>query len=330
MDEYLAATGNGLGGMDEYWDLIRRYPRLTGGAIWDWISPGIYTPRWTVPDLSPKNNDGQIMGRPVFTTGRNGRGLAFSGHDDWVEFYRDPVLDITGNELSIGFWINPSEIPQPNTFITKGSSQYGIRTDSPRSLEFYIYSRKRISARWNVDENWYGQWHHVAGIYNGKALQLFVDDKLVAQTNFSGNISHSPFPLCIGREADIHDQGEYSGQMSEMVMDEVRVYDRAVSVDDLKSDDDDAVLALDFEQDFVGDDFFAVGLGGRTYGIIWPDRMVQPEIHQIKKSGQPVEIDRINPEEGVLKIINRHHFKNLNELAVSWHLTENGKVVQQR
>ncbi len=45
MDEYLAATGNGLGGMDEYWEYIWKYPRLTGGAIWDWISPGIETPR---------------------------------------------------------------------------------------------------------------------------------------------------------------------------------------------------------------------------------------------------------------------------------------------
>jgi beta-galactosidase len=103
MDEYLAATGNGLGGMDEYWDLIWKYPRLTGGAIWDWISPGINTPRWILPDKSPLKNDGQIMGRPVFTEGKNGRGLEFSGHDDWVEFYRDSSLDITGNQ-----WLSAS------------------------------------------------------------------------------------------------------------------------------------------------------------------------------------------------------------------------------
>jgi len=44
MDEYIAATGNSLGGLDEYWAMIYRYPRLTGGAIWDWISPGITQP----------------------------------------------------------------------------------------------------------------------------------------------------------------------------------------------------------------------------------------------------------------------------------------------
>ena len=50
MDEYLAATGNGLGGLDEYWELIYKYPRLTGGAIWDWISPGVETSLWIIPD----------------------------------------------------------------------------------------------------------------------------------------------------------------------------------------------------------------------------------------------------------------------------------------
>ncbi|NQU86876.1 MAG: glycoside hydrolase family 2, partial [Mariniphaga sp.] len=38
MDEYIAATGNGLGGLDDYWEIIYKYPRISGGAIWDWIS----------------------------------------------------------------------------------------------------------------------------------------------------------------------------------------------------------------------------------------------------------------------------------------------------
>jgi len=329
MDEYLAATGNGLGGLDEYWELIWKYPRLTGGAIWDWVSPGIKTPRWILPDLSPAKNDGQIMGRPTFTKGKNGRGLEFSGHDDWVEFYRDPSLDITGNQLSIGFWVKPYEIPQPNTFITKGSYQYGIKMDTPQSLEFYIHSDKRISAKWKVDENWYGNWHFVAGTYDGKSLQLFVDEKAVASTRFSGNIDHTPFPLCIGREADTQDQGEYSGRLSKMVIDDVKIFDKAVSIQELQNDTANATLALDFETDHKDGDFYAVGLGGRTYGIIWPNRQVQPEINQIKKSAQPVKIEAIDIEKGMVKITNLHQFKNLNELAGVWLLSVNGEAVQR-
>ena len=329
MDEYLAATGNGLGGMDEYWELIWKHPRLTGGAIWDWISPGLKTPRWILPDFSSQKNDGQIMGQPTFQQGKNSWGLEFSGHDDWVEFYRSPSLDITGNQLSIGFWVKPFEIQQPNTFIAKGKFQYGIRMEDSKTLEFYIHSEKRISAKAKVRDDFFEEWHHIAGIYNGRELQLFIDGKQVARTVFTGNISSTPFPLCVGREADTHDSGDYSGRLSKMIIDDVKIFDKAVSVAELKDFTKGAVLDLDFESDKKEGDFYAVGLGGRTYGIVWPDREIQPEIHQIKKSGQPVKIEAVKMDSGVVRITNRHHFKNLKELTGVWELLVNGDISQR-
>ena len=41
MDEYLSVAGNAGGGMDEFWEVIRRHPRLMGGAIWDFVNPGL-------------------------------------------------------------------------------------------------------------------------------------------------------------------------------------------------------------------------------------------------------------------------------------------------
>lgn len=346
MDEYLAATGNGLGGMDEYWELIWRYPRLLGGAIWDWISPGLKTPLWITSDQSEKQNDGAIMGRPEFVEGINGRALSFSGHDDWVEFYRDPSLDITGKELTISFQVKPTEIPQPNTFIAKGSHQYGIIMSSPDTLEFYIQSNnleevlqspyygntsKRIAVKAPVSEDWYGMWHDVAGVYDGENLRLFIDEEEAASRAFQGNIAHSPFPLCIGRDAELHDQGEFSGRMSSMVIDDVKVFDKALSPKEIKYSKMKLrpILDLNFEEDKKEGDFYAVGLGGRTYGIIWPDREIQPEIHQIKKAGQPIDIEAINLEKGLFRIINRHHFKNLDEFDLRWQIEIDGKQHQE-
>lgn len=39
--EYAHAMGNSLGNMKDYWDVIRRYPNLMGGFIWDWIDQGL-------------------------------------------------------------------------------------------------------------------------------------------------------------------------------------------------------------------------------------------------------------------------------------------------
>lgn len=39
--EYAHAMGNSMGGLKEYWDLIRRYPKLQGGFIWDFVDQGL-------------------------------------------------------------------------------------------------------------------------------------------------------------------------------------------------------------------------------------------------------------------------------------------------
>ena len=39
--EYAHAMGNSEGGFKEYWDLIRRYPNLQGGFIWDFVDQGL-------------------------------------------------------------------------------------------------------------------------------------------------------------------------------------------------------------------------------------------------------------------------------------------------
>ena len=43
MCEYMHAMGNSLGGMSDYWDLIRKEKQLQGGCIWDWVDQGLET-----------------------------------------------------------------------------------------------------------------------------------------------------------------------------------------------------------------------------------------------------------------------------------------------
>jgi len=41
MSEYAHAMGNSVGNFQDYWDLIRKYPSLQGGYIWDWVDQGL-------------------------------------------------------------------------------------------------------------------------------------------------------------------------------------------------------------------------------------------------------------------------------------------------
>lgn len=331
-DEYLAATGNGLGGLDEYWELIWKYPRLIGGAIWDWISPGVKTPYIVTTDGSPLQNHPTILGRPVFVEGIKGKAISFSGHDDWVEFYRHPDLDLNGKELTIEFWVKPGENIQPNTFLTKGLHQFGVIQPSPNELEFYLQTNQRNSLKVNVPNNWYWNWHHIAAIYDGTKMELYINYQKMGELKANGYIRNAAYPVCIGRNADIHDQGEFRGRMSVCTIDEVRLYDKAIPVEELKNMSPDqsariSVASLNFEETFNKGYFFGTGLGGRTYGIVWPDRTIQPEIYQIKRSAQPVLIEALDLKNATFRITNRHNFTNLNELTFYWNLALNGQNI---
>ena len=53
--EYAHAMGNSMGGLKEYWDIIRKYPSLQGGFIWDFVDQA----------LRDKNKEG----KEIFTYG---------------------------------------------------------------------------------------------------------------------------------------------------------------------------------------------------------------------------------------------------------------------
>ncbi|MHB0755946.1 beta-galactosidase, LacZ type [Polaribacter sp. M15] len=41
--EYAHAMGNSVGNLQDYWDIIEKYPSMQGGFIWDWVDQGILT-----------------------------------------------------------------------------------------------------------------------------------------------------------------------------------------------------------------------------------------------------------------------------------------------
>jgi len=336
MDEYIAATGNSLGHFEEYWNLIYRHRRLTGGAIWDWVSPGLSSKLVITPDSSKHQNDGAIMGKASLVEGRFGKALALSGHDEWVEFYRDPSLDIEGTGLTLALWVYPRGWQDSNEFITKGAGQYGLRQSGSEILEFSVFTEHQIAVAARIPEDWNYQWHYLAGVYDGSHLQLYLDGNLVAQKKDSGGIQNNRFPVNLGKNAETQGQN-FSGELTNAILDEVQIYDRALSqhqLGQLMKDpsappSEEAVLWLRFETTEEKGEFYSLGIGARTYGLIWPDRRIQPELWQVKKTPQPVRIEPVDLTSGRIRITNRYNFTNLNELQLVWTLLEDDLVLQE-
>ena len=331
MDEYIAATGNSLGGLDEYWDLIYKYPRLTGGAIWDWPSQGITTPVIVTQDDSPQHIKCVFMNKAHLVRGENGQALYLSGNDDWLEVARDPALDISGQKLTLSFRIRPETYNGNASFLTKGDYQFGIKQSDEEHLEFYLNNGRRVSLRGKLPDQWEHQWHQVAGIYDGNKMELYVDGKIIGTKSCSGNILNSPYGVILGKSAELRDS--HLGYMCHATLDGVRIFDEALSIGEVTEDAEQmkpkALLWLDFETSREEGSYYSIGIPGRTYGLIWPDRSIQPELWQLKKSPQPVVFTVKNLEAGEFEVYNRYHFRNLDELDIRWELTANEEVVQQ-
>jgi beta-galactosidase len=113
----------------------------------------------------------------------------------------------------------------------------------------------------------------------------------------------------------------------------VRIFDRSVRRYELNREDaslrSSALLWLDFETVEEEGSFYSIGIPGRTYGLVWPDRSIQPELWQMKKSPQPVHISLKDEDAGKVEITNRHHFRDLDELGFSWELSVDGEVQQE-
>lgn len=328
MDEYISVAGNGGGGLDDYWEVIYNYPRIMGGAIWDFVSPGLREPIRQLTDASGNKVPAHLMGRAKIVEGHHGKGLDLNGHDQWVEVYQDKNLELSGNELTLSMWVFPRSLMSTGgTLLTKGNYQFGLKQIGADSLEFYLYTSKKEQLRAALPKNWLQKWHHLAAVYNGKSMELFVDKERLAGKMVKGNIKNFPYPLNIGRNAELDGQ-ETRNYLCDAVIDQVGVFARATDVSELfnsKSElSNTAALWLDFEQEQKQGEFFSYGIGARTYGSIWPNRIPEPEMWQMKKSAQPVEVRWSNSEKLEVELLNRHFFSNLKAYDAKWNLEENG------
>ena len=328
LDEYLSVAGNAGGGLDEYWDVIYQYPRIMGGAIWDFVSPGLREPVRKLIDSSPNMVATHIMGRAKLVAGHDGKGIDLNGHDQWVEVYQDKNIEISGNELTASLWIFPRDLMKMGgTLLTKGNYQFGLQQIGADSLDFYIYTSKKNYVRAALPKDWTQKWHHVAGIYNGKAISISIDNKKLAEKPVTGYITNFPFPLNVGKNAETHGQ-HTSNYLCDAMIDQVSIFPKVIEINDLYSAKQElknnAALWLDFEQEQNQGEFFSYGIGARTYGSIWPDRVPEPEMWQIKKSAQPISVKWSNAEKIEIEVQNRNFFTNTNAFEARWNLEENG------
>jgi beta-galactosidase len=266
------------------------------------------------------------MGNARLVEGRDGKGIDLNGHDQWVEVYRAENLDVTGELLSISMDIYPrSLISSSGALLTKGSYQFGLQQIGKTQLSFYICNGKKQVLTSPLPEDWENHWHHLLAVYNGETMKLYIDDTETASMEASGKIQNFPFPVNLGRDVQAHGQ-DADVYLCDAIFDNVGIFSRALMPGE--ADPEASLLWLGFEGEKDEGTFYSYGIGARTYGAIWPDRIPQPEMWQMKKSAQPVSFELLDPYNGLVEVWNRSNFTRISHWKTSWTLTEDELVLQ--
>ncbi|HSC90581.1 MAG TPA: LamG-like jellyroll fold domain-containing protein [Gaiellaceae bacterium] len=182
-------------------------------------------------DAGSNGNNGTLAG-PTWTIGRFGTALQFDGVNDWATVPDSASLDIT--RMTLEAWVYPTTSNSTwRTVVFKeqtGDLVYGMyaqtSSNQPSGHAYVSGSDRVVKGTSPLPVN---QWSHLAATYDGSAVRLYVNATLVGTTTISGSISTSTGALRIGGNGVWPEW--FTGRL-----DEIRVYNRALSASEIQSD----------------------------------------------------------------------------------------------
>ncbi|MET9408515.1 sialidase family protein [Streptomyces sp. NPDC002935] len=210
-----------------------RFARFTE----DWLRPR-RGPDPTTADFAPFTRRAAVLGGAQRTAGVLGDALEFDGADDAVRLPYQDRLPLGTKDFTASLWFRYTGTSGEQPLLWMG----GIGTTQPQvwlrgepasnRITGLITTRNgaappttafvRTAGAFND-----GQWHHLALRRGGGQLTLFIDGTTVSTADVPGSVSrNSPFGVHIGQRMD--SRAYFTG-----AIDDVRVYDRALSDEEL-------------------------------------------------------------------------------------------------
>ena len=182
----------------------------------------------TLYDANTTNDDGNTP--PQWVDGKFGKALSFDGVDDYVDCGNKPIYNFT--EFSVAIWINekvlPSDLGHPVSFIGRGydSSNYegwDLICWTNDKIYFTVGNGSTFQEPSFLFQTT-NEWHHIVGTYDGTTIKLFLDGEFKDSRTLTG-FKNMDTSLFIGKS--------YRAYYSNATIDEVRIYNRALSEEEI-------------------------------------------------------------------------------------------------
>lgn len=206
-----------------------------------------------VKDQSANGYDMDISGVSTADLAEKDGEIALKGYADVTGETADETFNslIGGNKaFTIEAVFNPNNVgyngSDYNMIASKGDSSAAFRV-SEQTVYFFI---KNTNGSWKIVQvpltsEEMNQWLHVAAIYDGNNISVYVEGKEMVTTQNVGSVAATTYPLGIGYCPETQ-------RLSSGYLKNIRVYSAALSKDDLdngtyKADNEKTVLWYDFD-----------------------------------------------------------------------------------
>jgi len=178
---------------------------------------------------------GTLANGATWGGGQAGQGVGFDGADDYVAV---PVIDVTGNELTMAAWVRSTNFPADldQRFISKASG-------TAEQMHYWMLSQTfagepRLRFRLKAGNSTttliatagalpLGEWYHAAATYDGAFMRVYLNGVEVGRVPKTGALAtSSDVPVNLGRNPDA------SNHLHGM-LDDVRIYGRALDAGEI-------------------------------------------------------------------------------------------------
>ncbi|HUU19956.1 MAG TPA: LamG-like jellyroll fold domain-containing protein, partial [Sedimentisphaerales bacterium] len=175
--------------------------------------------------------DGILMGDPQWAIGIIDGALDFDGDGDYVDCGTNDVLNNLSNAITVSAWVNIRSVTTTwMGIVMKGETAWrlGVNGDTTGIHWGFTGGDRGWQAANSVTELPLDEWHHIAATY----------DKSVGGTNYVDGVAETVNPDPDGVATNempllLGENPEALGRLFDGLLDDVRIYDRALSADEL-------------------------------------------------------------------------------------------------
>ena len=176
-------------------------------------------------------NGGTLVGGASYSPGEVGQAFFLDGSSGYVNIPSSPSLNSFVTNITIELWLKVNQTT-PNAdwrgIVTKGNSSWRLQgTSGANTINFAANGVSvNLSGNKNINDE---KWHHVAAVYDGTSIYLYVDGALDASAPATGLISQTSDPVSLGNNVGVYNAYYFNG-----FIDEVGLYNRPLSASEIQ------------------------------------------------------------------------------------------------